>query len=137
MIRPLMLIPLLLGACSTDGVDLVQTSSDQNPSFFVNVDPAEGFVPGCLAVAKGRTVRWENLSPLVPANVTSVEEPPELYSPNLQGSYVTWSHTFDQPGLYEYYDTNTGDPGRRIVDAYYGTVTFVGVSPTTQRGPAR
>jgi hypothetical protein len=82
----------------------------------------------------GRTVQWENTEPGLPANVTGVSDPPELYSPNLQGEYAIWKHTFNASGYFEYFDTNTGDPGRRIVDSYYGTVTFAGVSPTTQRG---
>jgi plastocyanin len=123
----------LLG-CGTDGANQVQFSSDEQASYFVAIDPSEGFVPKCLALQTGKTVQWENQAPTIPANVTSVGEPVELYSPNLQGGYTLWAHTFEAPGFFEYYDTNTGDPGRRVVDAYYGTVTYVGVSETTQRG---
>ena len=45
-----------------------------------------------------------------------------------------WLSAFDSTGLYDYYDTNSGDPGRRVVDAYYGTVTYVGTSATSHRG---
>ena len=129
-------ILLALAACDDDdGPDnRVQDSSDAVPTWFVSVSVADGFVPDCEAIPTGDTVQWENLDPDVPANVTSLEDPPELYSPNLQGAYVTWSHTFENTGFYEYYDTNSGDPGTRIVDAYYGTVTYVGVSETTHRG---
>lgn len=125
---------LLLAGCPVDRVNRVQFSSDQTPSYFIDIDPSDGFVPSCLAIEPDRTVQWENKTPPIPANITSVGDPEELYSPNMQAEYVTWAHTFEAPGYFEYYDTNTGDPGRRVVDAYYGTVTFVGVSESTQRG---
>lgn len=128
------ILALLLAGCPLDTVDRVQFSSDNPPSYFVDIDPSDGFVPACLAVDVGSTVQWENKTPSVPANITSVGEPEELFSPNLQGPYVTWAHTFEGSGFFSYYDTNTGDPGRRVVDAYYGTVTFVGVSDTTELG---
>jgi plastocyanin len=133
LLFPLLLL-LLVASCAIDEENRVQFGSDQTPSYFVAIDPADGFVPACLAIDTDRTVQWENAEPSVPANVTSVEEPPEMYSPNMQGPYTVWAHTFEAPGWFEYYDTNTGDPGRRVVDAYYGTVTYVGVSETTERG---
>jgi len=125
---------LALLACAPDTENRVQWASDEVPSWFVSVSTEDGFVPECKAIDAGDTVEWENQVPDVPANVTSMEEPPELYSPNLQGAYVTWSHTFRSASLFEYYDTNSGDPGRKVVDAYYGTVTYVGVSESTHRG---
>jgi hypothetical protein len=45
-----------------------------------------------------------------------------------------WRYTFQIPGTYDWFDTNSGEPGRKIVDAYYGTVTFVGIDPSTPFG---
>jgi plastocyanin len=130
-----MIALLLVLACDEREAEqnLVQDSARATPTWFVNAG-AEGFAPECKAVPNGDTVQWENEQPEVPTNVTSLDEPPELYSPNLQGEYVIWSHSFPDIGYYEYYDTNSGDPGRKIVDAYYGTVTYVGTSATTNRG---
>lgn len=127
--------PLLLLACAGDpAANWVQDGAGSAPNAFVSKSAAEGFAPECKAIAPGDTVQWENADPELPANITSTTEPPELYSPNLQGAFVTWSHTFEAAGIWDYYDTNSGDPGRAVVDAYYGTVTFAGTSPTTQRG---
>lgn len=124
----------LLFACDDVADNRVQFSASESPSWFVGVSPADGFAPDCKTVDPGDTVQWTNEDPEVPANVTSLGEPVELYSPNLQGAYVEWSHTFPDAGFYEYYDTNSGDPGRRVVDAYYGTVSYVGTSETAHRG---
>lgn len=45
-----------------------------------------------------------------------------------------WRHTFEVPGVYDWIDTNSSEPGRKVVDAYYGTVTFVGLDPNTPFG---
>lgn len=45
-----------------------------------------------------------------------------------------WRHTFVVPGVYDWIDTNSTEPGRKVVDAYYGTVTFVGIDPNTPFG---
>lgn len=114
--------------------------------------------PRCLYVRLGHTVEFRNFLPSVPANVTGISGPDALYSPNLvrpyqyvppndpqnelcevfEGERCTarpewsyWRHRFDTPGTYDWLDTNQGQPGRRVVDAYYGTVTFVGVDPST------
>lgn len=129
------LLLLVLGACDdvAGPKNRVDAGSSDAPSWFVDVT-ATGFVPECKAISVGDTVEWTNTSPEIPANVTSLTEPAELYSPNLQGDYVTWTHTFEAAGHFDYYDTNSGDPGRKIVDAYYGTVTYVGTSETTNIG---
>jgi plastocyanin len=125
----------LIGCGRPDAPDnQVQFSSTAQPSWFVSVSAESGFVPECKTVDVGDTVQWENQDPDIPANVTSLDEPPQMYSPNLQGGYTTWAHTFSDAGFFAYYDTNSGDPGRRVVDAYYGTVTYVGVSETTHLG---
>lgn len=98
----------------------------------------------CLTVEVGTTVEWRNLSPAVPVNVTSLSDPPALFSPNLSEGYQLgtqdgktfswWRYTFAKPGVYEYFDTNSGEPGKKVVDPYYGTVTYVGLSPTLPTG---
>jgi plastocyanin len=128
------MILLLFLACGDGSGDIVQESSAADPSWFVSVSATDGFIAECKTIGAGDTVEWENMTPQVPANVTSLGEPVELYSPNLQGAYVTWRHTFPEPGFYDYYDTNTGDPGRKVIDAYYGTVTYVGTSGDVMRG---
>jgi plastocyanin len=123
----------------------VQPSSGGDPGGNIVPITAEGtFGVQCLRIREGQTVEWRNTAPDVPANVTSLGEPTELYSPSLVSPYnlreedgeahVFWRHTFETPGVFEYFDTNQGDPGRKVVDAYYGTVTFVGISDDVVTG---
>lgn len=136
MTRWMGVVGLLCAGCVgvTADDDVVQFSADASPSWFVSLSVQGGFAPECKAIDAGDTVQWTNEDPEIPGDVTSLSTPPELYSPNLQGEYESWSHTFERTGLFEYYNTQSGDPGRRVVDAYYGTVTYVGTSPNTQRG---
>jgi hypothetical protein len=120
------------------------------------------YAPRCLdGVRAGHTVEFRNFLPNVPANVTSISGPEPLYSPNLvrpynyvsptdpantlcdvsQGdtclvrpNWSFWRYTFQRPGVYDWLDTNQGTPGRRVVDPYYGTVTFVGIDPDSPLG---
>jgi hypothetical protein len=141
------LLPLLLCACQTypEG-PAVQPSHAPPPTSNVVPIPKEGGwgVP-CLTIEVGQTVEWRNYAPAVPVNVTSLADPPELYSPSLvaplptvakdaTGPYVYWRHTFQSPGVFEYYDTTSGDPGKKVVDPYYGTVSYVGLSPSLVTG---
>ena len=100
---------------------------------------SEPFVAeGGLAMRPGQIVEFRNYQPDVPANVTSLSAPAPLFSPNLVRPYNTrtegketfsyWRYAFAQPGVYEYFDTNMGTPGREVVDSYYGTVIYVGES---------
>lgn len=105
--------------------------------------PAQG-QPGAVVPASGLPIRpgdtaeFRNYMPLAPANVTSIDGPAPLFSPNLvkpynfvqegEEAFSFWRFTFPKAGVYEFFDTNMGEPGRKIVDAYYGTVTFVGES---------
>jgi hypothetical protein len=116
------------------------------------------------SVRVGHTVEFRNFNPDAAANVTAIAAPksaPPLYSPNLvvpynyvgrndpenelcevqsdgkcavRPHYSYWRYTFGVPGVYDYIDTNAGEPGRKVVDAYYGTVTFVGIDPNTPFG---
>jgi len=91
---------------------------------------------GGLVMRPGDVVEFRNYLPDVPANVTASSSPAPLYSPNLQAPYnlaeeagepfVYWRYELPRAGVYEYFDTNLGEPGRKIVDSYYGTVTYVG-----------
>lgn len=119
--------------------------------------------PRCMdRVRVGQTVEFRNYAPTLAANVTSIAGPEPLYSPTLRRPYnyvaaddpnntacdVTaddgrctqrpewsyWRHTFATPGVYDWIDTHSGTPGRRVVDPYYGTVTFVGIDPNTPFG---
>lgn len=114
--------------------------------------------PRCLDVRQGQTIEFRNFLVDVPTNITAVAAPATLYSPNLVRPYnyvgpsdeenplctsdaqreagecepfTYWRHTFETPGVYDWVDTNQGEPGRKIVDAYYGTETFIGVDPDT------
>jgi hypothetical protein len=117
------------------------------------------YFPRCFDDARlGHTIEFRNFLPEVPANVTTIAAPAgaELYSPNLVRPYnyvgpedpdnevcseaggerrcepySFWRHSPAEPGVYDWIDTNQGDPGRRVVDPYYGTVTFVGLDPST------
>lgn len=142
LLRALLATALAMGAsaCTTQvSVTPVQSSSDGDPGGRIIDITSEGtFNPPCTTIVVGQTVEFRNRAPSVPANITSLGEPIELYSPNLVAPYNIategpdtfsyWRHTFDRPGIYEFYDTNVGDPGRKVVDPYYGTVTFVGIS---------
>lgn len=121
------------------------------------------FAPRCLdKVRPGQTVEFRNYMPSVPANVTGIAGPEPLYSPNLVRPYnyvgpddpendlcetrradgtcakrpawSYWRRTFETPGVYDWIDTNQGEPGRKVVDPYYGTVTFVGTDPDSPTG---
>ena len=93
---------------------------------------------GGLAMRPGQIVEFRNYQPDVPSNVTSLSAPAPLFSPNLVRPYNTrtegketfsyWRYAFPQPGVYEYFDTHMGTPGRAVVDSYYGTVIYVGES---------
>lgn len=150
---------VLLQACQTvqEG-PYVQVSAAPIPGGNLIEMTAEGLSVPCLVVEAGQTVEWRNLDANVPANVTSLGEPAELYSPILvqpydqvgytrvpgcvtsttedclSPPYIWWRHTFARPGIYEYYDTNQGDPGKKVVDPYYGTVKFVGIGPNVKTG---
>ena len=145
--RALALLPVMLAACTArmDATPPVQPSATADPGGRIVAITAEGaFSVPCLRVQVGQTVEWRNLSPDISANVTSLGEPAELYSPNLVAPYnlgvedgepfVAWRHTFTSPGVFEYFDTNQGDPGRKVTDPYYGTVTFVGTSDAVTTG---
>jgi plastocyanin len=131
----LMCLLLLAVGCEGDAsLNEVQGSAKVDASWFVSKSAEAGFVSDCKVVSVGDTVQWTNADVGIPADVTSPEEPLELYSPNLQGPYTSWSHTFNKVGQFPYYDTQSGDPGRAVVDAYYGTVTWVGASDDAHRG---
>ncbi len=111
--------------------------------------------PRCLEIREGHTVEFRNFLPEIPTNVTAISSPATLYSPNLVRPYnyvgpgdeentlctaaeresdacppySYWRHTFETVGVYDWIDTNQGEPGRKVVDAYYGTETFIGVDP--------
>jgi hypothetical protein len=97
------------------------------------IQPALG-----LPMRPGQIVEFRNYLPEVPTNVTALDAPAPLFSPSLVRPYniVTegdetfsyWRYAFPQPGVYEYFDTNMGEPGRKVVDSYYGTVSFIGES---------
>lgn len=123
----------------------VQPSATADPGGNIVPITSEGtFGLPCLVIDVGETVEWRNEAPDLAANVTSLGEPPELYSPSLVEPYQLreldgaefswWRHTFESPGVFEYYDTNQGEAGRKVVDPYYGTVTFVGISDDVRTG---
>jgi len=133
-----------LAACATrPDLPLVQPPDEGAPAAVVRIDE-KGFGTPCLVISAGETVEWRNAAPGVPSNVTGLGNG-ELYSPSIveggpmgeakraDGSverYAFWRHTFAAPGVYEYYDTNRGEPGRKVVDPYYGKVTYVGTAPS-------
>jgi hypothetical protein len=97
------------------------------------IEPATG-----LPMRPGHIVEFRNYLPDVPTNVTALESPAPLFSPNLVRPYNIrtegdetfsyWRYAFPEPGVYEYFDTNMGEPGRKVVDSYYGTVSYIGES---------
>jgi hypothetical protein len=98
-----------------------------------NIQPALG-----LSMRPGQIVEFRNYQPDVPTNVTALSSPAPLFSPNLvkpynfqtegDETYSYWRYAFPEPGVYEYFDTNMGEPGRKVVDSYYGTVSYIGES---------
>lgn len=66
----------------------------------VEVKSATDFSPGEVRVEVGETVTWYFLQRGVPHDVKSIGEGPlDSGSPQVDGEY---SHTFDEPGTYEY-----------------------------------
>ncbi len=118
--------------------------------------------PRCTdEVRLGHTVEFRNFLPEIPTNVTTIAGPVPLYSPNLVRPYQYigpedpendlctveeggtclerpawsfWRFTFDRPGVYDWLDTNQSTPGRKVVDPYYGTETFIGFDPSSPFG---
>lgn len=136
-----------LVACGTrQEPPYVQDSAGDKPAATVELTP-KGVGTPCVTIEVGETVEWRNLTPAIPANVTGFGNA-ELYSPSLvEGGpmgetiksgqrvrFAWWRHRFAQPGVFEYFDTNRGDPGQKVVDPYYGTVRYVGVSSTLETG---
>jgi hypothetical protein len=105
---------------------------------YVVSNPADIQPAGGLSMRPGQIVEFRNYQPDVPTNVTSLSSPSALFSPNLvkpynfrvesDETYSFWRYQFPQPGVYEYFDTNMGEPGRKVVDSYYGTVSYIGES---------
>lgn len=105
---------------------------------YVVANPADIQPAGGLSMRPGQIVEFRNYQPEVPTNVTSLSAPAALFSPNLVKPYNTrtetdetysfWRYQFPRPGVYEYFDTNMGEPGRKVVDSYYGTVSYIGES---------
>jgi hypothetical protein len=126
----------------------------------VSMGVYRSYQPLCLdSVRIGHVVEFMNFNPDIPANVTSISAPAPLYSPNLmrpynfvgpddpknaicdvpdasgcakKASWSFWRHEFTAAGVYDWIDTNQGSPGRKVVDPYYGTETFIGIDPDTQ-----
>ncbi|MFY0567862.1 hypothetical protein ACN28E_29090 [Archangium lansingense] len=108
--------------------------------YTLNVAPGTAEFPRAsgLSMRPEQIVEFRNYQPDVSTNVTSLSSPSPLFSPNLVRpynvatesgeTYSYWRYAFPKPGVYEYFDTNMGSPGRQVVDSYYGTVTYVGES---------
>ncbi len=150
LVSSLVAMPTLMACESRLDGPQVQPAATADPGGNIVPITADGSygVP-CLIIEVGQTVEWRNEAPSVPTDITSLGEPVELYSPNLvaagghvatrQGpagpvDYVWWRHTFTQRGVYEYYDSQRAQPGQKVVDPYYGTVTWVGVSADLNTG---
>lgn len=99
----------------------------------VQVDADGRFAPTCVNIEAGETVQWVNRSVLPNVTVTGLGHS-ELFSPVLAGRYSTWSHRFGTAGRFEYFDSNSGNPGRPVADDYYGTVTYIGTGDSVTRG---
>jgi hypothetical protein len=107
--------------------------------YLVQVPPGTPIQPASgLPMRPGHIVEFRNYQPDVPTNVTALSSPAPLFSPNLvrpynlrtegEETFSFWRYAFPQPGVYEYFDTNMGEPGRKVVDSYYGTVSYIGES---------
>jgi hypothetical protein len=132
-----------LGACKTQSAEqpTVKPGIDARAGRVIDIQADGSFTPGCAVVRTGQTVGFLN-SPqdgALPADVTSLkqralsggeeEASGELYSPNLQAPAATsWTHRFTSPGIFNFVNSAVGIPGRKVVDDYYGTVTFVPVA---------
>lgn len=138
---------LILGGCSSARTDTpqVQPSSTKPRDTDVKIAKTLEFAPSCAVIKVGETVEWwvEQGAPAVPINVTSLGTPLELFSPSLMAPLacdpsdsdtICWRHTFESAGCFTYFDTNSGNPGRPVVDDYYGTVEYVGSSGDAETG---
>mgnify|MGYP003333657057 CR=1 FL=1 len=144
MTRGCLFLFLTLAACATYPAGPQVSESAQAPADHVVTLAGDARTPPCLVVDLGQTVEFRNLQPDVPVDVTSLGTPVELFSPALVrggpiatsdgATYAWWRHTFLHTGVFEYYDTHRGDPGQKLVDPYYGTVTWVGANPNLRTG---
>lgn len=141
----LLLLPVL--GCRDAHRDLptVQFSSPRPRDTDVRITKELAFKPACVAIRERQTIEWwiEEGAPQVSVNVTSLGTPVELFSPSLvpplfcdpdKPDTLCWRHSFERAGCFPYYDTNSGSPGRPVVDDYYGTVSYIGQSDDVQRG---
>lgn len=141
------LFVLTVSACSGTRTDppQVQASSTSARDTDVKINKTLEFAPACTVIDLGETIEWwvEEGAPTVPINVTSLGTPVELFSPNLvtplacdpaDPDVICWRHTFEKAGCFNYFDTNSGNPGRPVVDDYYGTVEYVGASGDAETG---
>lgn len=120
------------------------------------------YAPRCIdSVRAGQVIEFRNFLPDVPTNVTSIAGPAPIYSPNLvrpynyvgpndpknelcdvqengtcteRPAYTYWRAKLDTPGTYDWVDTNQSAGGRKVVDPYYGTTTFIGIDPNAPLG---
>lgn len=151
MKRLTFLMVLAALGCAPDqpGFPLVQPSVTGKASRTISFNRSlsgsfRAISPRCDIVRPGWIVEFRNYSPDLSVLVTGSDGPEILYSPNLTAPYnlVTdgdeaysfWRYAFAAPGVYEFYDAASGDPGRKLVDRYYGTVTFVGTAGNATRG---
>jgi hypothetical protein len=166
------LLAAALGAAACDPIaefqqqPFVQKSADAEPRWTVDINRVQDGVfaayrPRCFQVRKGHTVEFRNFLPEIATNVTGLDGPAPLYSPNLvrpyqyvgpddpdnplceataggvcvaRPAFSYWRHTFEVAGTYDWLDTNQGTPGRKVVDPYYGTETFIGIDPDSPLG---
>lgn len=112
----------------------IQFSSTETADYLITLTDVAEFSPSCRIINQNETVQWRNNNENIPVRVVSTGEPFELVSPMLRGDFAEWSHTFSTTGIFDYYDPFSGDLGRPVHDAYYGTTTFVGESGTVTRG---
>lgn len=144
----------------------VQASTETEARWNIDINRVRDGVfipyrPRCIEVKQGQTVEFRNFLPKIATNVSGLEGPAPLYSPNLVWPYnfvskddpnnplcnvqvdgvcterpefSYWRFTFDVAGVYDWLDTNQGSPGRKVVDPYYGTETFIGIDPSSPLG---
>jgi plastocyanin len=121
------------GGCRSSRLEppYVQPSSSAPAAESVAITPSSSFSPECVEIKPGDTVEWYTRAPTLAVDVTSTGQPVELFSPVIVAPLecgspdrTCWRHTFEEPGCYEYTNSQAGfTAGVMVRDAYYGTLT--------------
>lgn len=114
-IAAMVLALLLVTACGASNAPSAETpvSASAQPSPEVTPSLSEtvavavqgfGYSPGTLTVSPGTTITWSNVDEILHTVTTgSPESPDGEIDGQMQGAGTDFTHTFSEPGTYEYF----------------------------------